>query len=163
MLAQQRRRCPAAVAEVEVLADHDEPRRQAVDEDLLHEVLRRLAAPGPGRTGHEAVSTPVAASSSSLWSRAVSSSGADSGPHDLGGVGVEGDDGGEQVMGPSLAAQRGQDVLVATVDPVEDADREGGGAGGAASAVGVTDDLQASLVGARPVVRWSAPNLPDPR
>ena len=66
--------------EVEVLADHDRRRGEAVDQHSLDERLRATRRPAPRRRARSrAASTPVASSSSIFSSGPVSSCGADAG------------------------------------------------------------------------------------
>ena len=78
---EQRDVAAAAVTEVEVGADHHEPRAEQPDEHLVDEVLGRLLAAAlvelAARRRRRAVPAPT--SSSSLWSSVVSSAGAVSG------------------------------------------------------------------------------------
>ena len=79
-LLEHRDAAAAVAAEVEVVADDDGRGAEAADEDLPDEVLRRLAASAPCRSGSPACSRRRSSASSSMrCSRSVSSSGADSG------------------------------------------------------------------------------------
>ena len=78
-VAEERHVALAAVAEVEVLADHDQAGAEGADEDRAHEVLGRLVGAASSKGTTSVRSTPQSASSSSFWSRSVSRRGADSG------------------------------------------------------------------------------------
>ena len=109
--------------EVKVGADHDQPRVQAADEHLAHEVLRRLLRTLLVEVDHERVVDSCLFEQLELLVEISQESGRGLGPHDAGGVAVEGHDGGGEVPVRGDASHRGDDLSMATMHTVVRADR----------------------------------------
>src|SRR5690606_26722466 len=142
----------AAVPEVEVLADDDDPGVEAVDQHLADEVLGRLAAAGLVEGDDQAVVDPRLGQQLELLVEVGEQPGRRLGSHDRGRVAVEGDDGGGQAPRPGLAAHLVDHRAVADVDAVVGTDRHHRATGGSGAGGQVADDVHraGSVPGAGP-------------
>ncbi len=128
----------AAVAEVEVLAYDHQPGVEPLDQDLCHEVLRRLVGPLPVEGHHHHQVHPGRLEQLEPLRKITEKAGCRLGPHHHGRMAVEGDHRRRQAVGRGPGRQLAQQGPVAEVNPVvgPDGDRRAPGRGSTGRRVG---------------------------